>query len=113
VAVLTPDQQVEYDIKEAAGAQHIVDAETIVTGWTKENMVFDGITFEEIGKILSSRYGVPVRFENEALKKCKIRASFSGTEPLDHVAGVLSAIRNGSFEQITDGTIVFTGEGCN
>ncbi|OJU53943.1 MAG: hypothetical protein BGN96_17045 [Bacteroidales bacterium 45-6] len=73
----------------------------------------DGITFEEIGAILSRRYGVPVRFENEALKKCKIRASFSGTEPLDHVASVLSAIRNGSFEQITDGTIVFTGEGCN
>lgn len=113
VAVLISDQQVEYDIKEAAGARHIVNAETIVTDWTKENMVFNGITFGEIGKILSRRYGVPVRFENEALKNCKIRASFSGTEPLDHVAGVLSAIRNGSFKQITDGTIVFTGEGCD
>ncbi|MFT4019777.1 MAG: FecR domain-containing protein [Agriterribacter sp.] len=113
VAVLTPDQQIEYNIKKAEGTQHIVDAETVVTDWTKETMVFNGITFEEIGAILSRRYGVPVRFENEALKKCKIRASFSGTEPLDHVASVLSAIRNGSFEQITDGTIVFTGEGCN
>ncbi|MBX3257016.1 MAG: FecR domain-containing protein [Chitinophagaceae bacterium] len=113
VAVLTPDQQVEYNVKQAAGAQHVVDAKTVVTDWTKENMVFDGITFGEIGKILSQRYGVPVRFENEALKNCKIRASFSGTEALDHVASVLSATRNGSFEQATDGTIVFTGEGCD
>ncbi|MFT3947755.1 MAG: FecR domain-containing protein [Agriterribacter sp.] len=113
LAVLTPDQQVEYSIEAAAGVRHNVDAQTIVTDWTKENMVFNGITFEEIGKILSRRYGVPVRFENEALKNCKIRASFSGTEPLDHVAGVLSAIRNGGFKQITDGTIVFTGEGCD
>lgn len=113
VAVLTPDQQVEYDITAAASAKHVVHAETVVTDWTKENMVFDGISFEEIGKILSRRYGVPVQFDNEALKKCKIRASFSGTEPLDQVAGVLSAIRNGSFAQMTDGTIVFTGEGCN
>jgi len=90
----------------------VVHAESVVTDWTKENMVFDGITFEEIGKILSRRYGVPVRFEKEALKNCKIRASFSGTEPLDHVASVLSAIKNGSFAQLTDGTIVFSGEGC-
>lgn len=113
VAVLTPDQQVEYNLKNAMSEQHRVDAETVVTDWTKENMVFDGITFGEIGVILSRRYGVPVRFEHESLKNCRIRASFSGTEALDHVAGVLSAIKNGSFEQTTDGTIVFSGEGCN
>ncbi|MFT3704334.1 MAG: FecR domain-containing protein [Agriterribacter sp.] len=113
VAVLTPDQQVEYDVSAATVARHTVHAETLVTAWTKENMVFDGISFEEIGTILSRRYGVPVQFENEALKKCKIRASFSGTEALDQVASVLSAIRNGSFAQLTDGTIVFKGEGCN
>ncbi|MBX2921481.1 MAG: FecR domain-containing protein [Chitinophagaceae bacterium] len=113
LAVLTPDQQVQYNVTEAAIAHHTVNASSIVTGWTKENMVFNGITFKEIGKILSQRYGVPVRFETEGLEKCKIRASFSGTEALDHVAAVLSAIRNGSFEQLPDGTIVFTGEGCD
>jgi len=47
------------------------------------------------------------------LKRCKIRASFSGTEALEQVAGVLSAIRNGSFEQLADGAIVFSGDGCD
>ncbi len=113
LAVLTPDQQVEYNVRQEASAQHTVNAGSIVTGWTRENMIFNGITFEEIANILSLRYGVSIKFRDEALKRCKIRASFSGTETLDHVAGVLSAIRNGSFEQLPDGTIVFMGEGCD
>lgn len=112
LAVLTPDQQVQYNVTDAVIARHTINANSVVTDWTKEDMVFNSVTFEEIGKILSQRYGVPVLFENTGLAKCKIRASFSGTETLDHVAGVLSAIRNGSFEQLPDGTIVFSGEGC-
>lgn len=112
LAILTPDQQVQYNVTDAVIARHTINANSVVTDWTKEDMVFNGVTFEEIGKILSQRYGVPVLFENKGLAKCKIRASFSGTETLEHVAGVLSAIRNGGFEQLQDGTIVFSGEGC-
>jgi len=113
LAVLTPDQQVQYNVPEAISEQHTVNASSIVTHWTKENMVFNGISFEEIADILSKRYNVPVQFKNESLKRCKIRASFSGTEALEQVAGVLSAIRNGSFEQLADGAIVFSGDGCD
>lgn len=112
LAVLTPDQQVAYDLGKASGIQHTVNADSIVTDWTKRHMVFNGDSFEEIARMLSQRYGVPILFRNDDLKKCKIRASFSGTETLDHIASVLSAIRNGSFEQLSDGTIVFSGEGC-
>jgi len=112
LAVLTTDQQIQYNVPKAVRVRHTVDATTIVTDWTKEDMVFDGISFEEIAGLLSKRYGVPVRFKNESLKKCKIRASFSGTETLEQVSTVLSAIRNGSFEQLKDGTILFNGEGC-
>lgn len=112
LAILTPDQEVQYNVPEAVSVRHTVDASSIVTDWTKEDMVFNSISFEEIANLLSKRYGVPVQFKNEALKKCKIRASFSGTETLEQVASVLCAIRNGRFEQLADGTIVFDGEGC-
>jgi len=112
LAVLTRDQEIQYNVPKAVRVTHTVNAVTIVTDWTKEDMVFNGISFEEIAGLLSKRYGVPVQFTNESLKKCKIRASFSGTETLEQVSTVLSAIRNGSFEQLKDGTILFNGEGC-
>ena len=112
LAVLTPDQQVWYDVPEAKTAHQTVNANNIVTDWTKEDMVFDGISFEEIAGILSKRYGVAVQFKNEALTKCKVRASFSGTEKLQQVLGVLCGIRNGAYQRLADGTIVLDGEGC-
>lgn len=113
LAVLTPDQQVQYSLPDAKTAQQTVNANTLVTDWTKEDMVFNGVSFEEIAAMLSKRYGVPVKFKNQALKNCKIRASFSGTEKIEQVASVLSGIRNGSYQELTDGTIVLDGEGCD
>jgi transmembrane sensor len=112
LAVLTPDQQMQYDVPENKAARQTVNANTLVTDWTKEDMVFNGIAFEEIANILSKRYGVLVLFKNESLKNCKIRASFSGTETLEQVASVLCGIRNGAYEQLADGAIVLNGEGC-
>lgn len=112
LAVLTPDQQVSYDLPDAKIAHQKVNANDIVTDWTREDMVFNGISFEEIAGILSKRYGVAVQFKNELLKKCKVRASFSGTEKLEQVSSVLCGIRNGTYQQLADGTIVLDGEGC-
>ena len=113
LAVLTPDQQMQYSVPENKAAQQTVNANTLVTDWTKEDMVFNGISFEEIAGLLSKRYGVPVTFSTESLKNCKIRASFSGTETLEQVASVLCGIRNGNFEQLPDGAISLNGEGCD
>ncbi|MEP7258871.1 MAG: FecR domain-containing protein [Flavitalea sp.] len=113
LAVLTPDQQMQYNVPLNKAAQQTVNANTLVTDWTKEDMVFNGLSFREIAGLLSKRYGVPVIFNNESLKNCKIRASFSGTETLEQVASVLCGIRNGNFEQLADGAISLNGEGCD
>jgi ferric-dicitrate binding protein FerR (iron transport regulator) len=113
LAVLSPDQQVQYDVPESKAAQQTVNANALVTDWTRQDMVFNGITFGEIATLLSKRYGVPVVFKNDLLKNCKIRASFSGTETIEQVASVLCAIRNGNFQSLPDGTIELNGEGCD
>lgn len=113
LAILTPDQQVQYKVKEDTSSLQIVNASDVVTDWTKEEMVFNGITFEEIVKILELRYGVALLFENDSLKKCSIRASFSGTETLEQVLNVLSLLRNGSYERMKDGSILLKGSGCD
>ncbi|RYZ38093.1 MAG: FecR family protein [Sphingobacteriales bacterium] len=113
LAVLTPNEQVKFDLPEEKTIQQKVNANVIVTDWTKEDMVFYGNTFQEIADILSKRYGVNVIINNESLKNCKVRASFSGTEKLEQVASVLCGIKNGEYEQLKDGTIVLNGEGCD
>jgi ferric-dicitrate binding protein FerR (iron transport regulator) len=104
---------VQYDVPESKAAQQTVNANALVTDWTRQDMVFNGITFGEIATLLSKRYGVPVVFKNDLLKNCKIRASFSGTETIEQVASVLCAIRNGNFQSLPDGTIELNGEGCD
>jgi transmembrane sensor len=113
LAVLTPNEQVKFDVPEQKMTHQKVNANDIVTDWTKEDMVFNGISFEEIVEILSKRYGVKVQLGNESLKNCKVRASFSGKEKLEQVASVLCGIKNGEYEQLRDGTIVLNGEGCD
>ena len=113
LAVLAPNEQVEFNLPEEKSKQQKVNANNIVTDWTKEDMVFYGNTFEEIAGMLSKRYGVKVQVNNESLKNCKVRASFSGTETLEYVASILCGIKNGVYEQLKDGTIVLNGEGCD
>lgn len=113
LAVLTPNEQVEFNLPEEKSKHQKVNANDIVTDWTKEDMVFNGISFEEIAGILSKRYGVNVQINNESLRHCKVRASFSGTEKLEQVASVVCGIKNGEYEQLKDGTIVLNGEGCD
>ena len=113
LAVLAPNEQVKFNLPEQKTIQQKVNATDIVTDWTKEDMVFNGISIGEIAGILSKRYGVNVLPGNESLKNCKIRASFSGTEKLEQVSSVICGIKNGKYEQREDGTIVLNGEGCD
>jgi transmembrane sensor len=113
LAVLTPNEQVKFDLPEEKTIQQKVNANGIVTDWTKEDMVFKSISFQEIADILSKRYGVNVVINNESLKNCKVVASFSGTEKLEQVASAICGIKNGEYEQLQDGTIVLNGEGCD
>jgi ferric-dicitrate binding protein FerR (iron transport regulator) len=113
LAELTPNQQITYNLQQAQAQQQEVNAVRIVTDWTKKDMVFASIPFEQIASLLSQRYGVPVRFKNEALKHCLIRASFSGTESLKDVMTVLCEVRNATYTIGPDGGVEIDGEGCN
>ncbi|RPE08487.1 DUF4974 domain-containing protein [Chitinophaga lutea] len=111
LAVLTPDQQVVYTSTAAAAVKQPVAAEA-AADWIRNDMVFDNQTFGDVAKILGSRYRVNIRFENPELENCPIRASFSGTEPLDVVLSVVCTIRNASYTIDDDFNVVITGNGC-
>lgn len=112
LAVLTPAQQITYNIPTEDAKQEVVDAAYTVNKWVKQDMSFDGASFASIAELLSKRFDVEIRFKNPALKKCTIKVSFNGTEPLEKVLDVLSIINNVSYTREDNNVFVIDGEGC-
>ncbi len=113
LAELAPNQQVVYNVPRDTAERKIVNAEQLVTNWTKRDMLFDGDTFGGIAGVISQRYGVTVKFKNPALARCQIVASFSGTETLEHVLQTLCTIQNASYtKNPEDQSIELDGKGC-
>jgi transmembrane sensor len=113
LAVLVPNQQIVYKLSEQTTEEMTVNAERLVTDWTKLDMNFDGSSFGEIAGIVSKRYGIKIRFRNPDLSKCLIVASFSGTETLENVMEMLCTIRNASYTHDKENNeIVIDGKGC-
>lgn len=115
LAVLTPDQQVIYTIPADKVEEQKVDAESVVTDWTHEDMIFEGSSFEAVADVLSRRYGVSVNFKNPKLRKCMIKAYFKGTEPLSKVLEVLCTISNTHYtrDDRDDRKVTLDGPGCD
>jgi ferric-dicitrate binding protein FerR (iron transport regulator) len=113
LGVLIPDQQITCNVMAAVAEQHPVNATTIVTDWTKQDMAFEDVSFEKIIQLLNRRYGVDISFNNPALRNCTIKAFFNGTESLEKVLDVLCIISNASYVMAADHkTIVLDGKGC-
>jgi len=112
LAVLNPDQQIVYNTVAATLAQRQVNALGEIS-WTRNDMVFESIPFETIAAIIGKRYHVNIQFNNEALKQCLVRASFSGTESLEEVLNVLCTVRNATYTIEDEERIIIDGKGCS
>jgi ferric-dicitrate binding protein FerR (iron transport regulator) len=112
LAVLSPDQQVTYDSTEPADTKQSEVAATTITEWTKQDMAFEDISFEEVGELLGRRYNATINFKNPALRKCSIKAFFNGTEPLEKVIEVLCIISNANYTMTDSKNVTLDGSGC-
>ena len=113
LAVLLPDQQINYNLSSPEKAQQQkVDAKTLVTDWTKQDMVFEETRFDSIAAMLMKRYDVTIRFTNAAMQKCPVHAYFNGTEKLEKVLSVLCKVRGAAYTMPDENTVVIDGEGC-
>lgn len=111
LAVLTPNEQAVYMPVTAAVVKDTVNANSLVTDWTKHDMRFEGQSFEEVAALLGRRYGVEIRFKKNGLKKYTIKAFFSGTETLEKALDVLCIISNATYSMPDDKTVLLDGDG--
>lgn len=112
LAVLEPNHQVTYMIPSDLAREQHVDANAVVTDWTKEDMAFDQASFADIAALLSRRYGTTIVFRNPDIRTCKLKAYFNGTETLEKVLEQLCTISNAKYTRDGEGRIVIDGPGC-
>lgn len=89
LAILTPNQSVEYSGETKTASQHTIKSEEVIT-WVKADVQFDDVPFKELAEKLEHRYDVSIRFKNPDLEKQLITGHFDGTEPLDRVLKIIS-----------------------
>lgn len=63
-----------------------------LVAWKMEFLILDDVTIEDAGALIGDYFGVKVELENEAMKNCKINASFLHRESLDQVLRVLCGV---------------------
>lgn len=109
LGILLPDQQIVYSPQKVETLP-VKAVETVA--WLKKGMDFNAVPFEDIAQQINEQYQVKIRFANEVMKQCRIRATFEGTETLDKVLFILCTVSNATYA-ISGDEVVISGEGCS
>jgi transmembrane sensor len=107
--VVTPNQQVVYDIPNEQMNKSLVEKPALATQ-APFSFDFDDTPAAEVFKTLQAAYGVPVLTDEEVLATCTISASL-GNEPFYEKLRIICKIINATYEVI-DGTVVINTKGC-
>ncbi|HEY4334970.1 MAG TPA: FecR domain-containing protein [Puia sp.] len=110
--VIGSNEQIAVDALTDGWSNHLVDADSIVA-WKKDYLVLDNITLAEAAQLIGIKYHVGIVLANDALKNCRISASFLAHESLEQVLNVVCAVIDGSFTAQPNDQIIINGKGCN
>lgn len=109
---IVPNRQALVDIGTGQLTDKPVTAESY-HAWTRGALEFNGESFGEVARILNRRFGVDIRFENEALANCTFIATFEENDSFDKIIALLCKTNASSYR--TDAStqeIVISGKSC-
>ena len=111
LAVLTPNQQLSFDINKDRGEQQQVNVQKVIA-WQKSDLYFDDVNFEEAVVKLQNHFNVRINFANDQLKNCRFTGTNLNNEKLEKILNVMCAINQASYQKQPDGSILIDGPGC-
>jgi transmembrane sensor len=110
LAVLTPDQQLAWNVKLPEPIKVNVKAENVVE-WKKHDLIMDDVSMENAAQMIADRYGVKIQFKNERVKNCRFTAAFLNRNDINQVLSVVGDI-TGSTLTLKDNLVTIDGPGC-
>lgn len=111
LGVLTPNESIAVDLDNKSYRQEKVNAEDAVS-WKKQYLVLDNISLEEAAILIDNKYHVEISFAKEALKQCRISATFLNNENLEQVLTVVTAVVDAAYTVQPNDQVIISGEGC-
>lgn len=109
--VLTPNQKAVYVASAQTLTKTLAEVPVIVfQEELKGRFAFDGEPAGSIFKALEKAYGIPIHFDETALKECFVTLPFR-EEPFYQKLDILCRTINASYKVTDDGVIIQSG-GC-
>ncbi len=112
LGVLTPNQQISYNIDSQTATQAQVDVAPVIA-WQQQEIHFEDISFENAAAILEKRFKVKISFGNEKVKKCQFTGTSLTGNNLDKILKVVCAFNGATYKTNPDGSISIDGPGCD
>jgi transmembrane sensor len=110
--VITPNQQLVCNINNDQYLHTEVNAKAVVS-WKDDDLYFDDVTISEISRTLEERFNIHILFANEAIKHCRLSATFFKTQSLSQVLEVIRQFNQVDYTYTDKNTVLLSGMGCN
>lgn len=109
--VITPNESIAVNRDNKTYRQERVNAEDAVE-WKKQYLVLDNISLEDAAILINAKYHVAISFSNEALRQCRISATFLNNETLEQVLSVVAGVVGADYSLQPNDQAIISGEGC-
>lgn len=110
VGIVSPNEQVRISGIDNAVEKLQANVEA-ATGWKKQDLLFDDLPMQEVGRLLEQRFRVRFFFEHPALADCHITAAFVRQESLQDIVKIIARVNNLEF-RISGDSVLLSGQGC-
>lgn len=109
--IIVPNESIAVNTEINTYKLERVNAENAVA-WKKQYLVLDDISMEEAAILINNKYHVNISFSREALKQCRISATFLNNENLDQVLSVVTGVVDADYTIQPNDQVIINGEGC-
>lgn len=96
LGIITPNQQITFNKKEAKAIQKTIDTRPYLV-WKEQDLFFDDVTVAEATKLLEDRFNVRIYFNDESISSKRFTTTFLKDESLEQVLNSICEFNNASY----------------
>lgn len=105
IGIVTLNEQLTYNKKEAEAVQHNVNTETF-TAWKEGDLLFDDVTIAEASELLEERFNVEITCTDDLVKSKRFTTTFLKNESLEQVLKSICAFNDAYYQYDKEKSIV-------
>lgn len=108
---IKPNEQIAVNTITDEFVQQETNAHDVVQ-WRSKFLILADVSLEEAARVIGEKFNVKVKFQNEALKKCRYDGTFLNDESLKQVLSAMSKLLHMTYS-IEGDTVTLNGKGCD